>query len=649
MKSRIRSALCFLPLAFSASLAQDVKPADNLVVDGIPPVPARVVAEVKRYTDSRSAAFVDWHPLRREMLIRTRFGNAAQLHHVKMPGGDRRQLTFFDDPVGEATFEADSGRYIVMVRDVGGNEFGQLYRFDLADGRITLLSDSGRSQNGAMLWSNRGDRVVYSSTRRNRSDRDLWIMDPGVPSSNRMLAELSGGGWFALDWSPDDRRLLIGEFISANQSRIWLLDIATAKRELLFDDGKDSVAYGAAQFSADGRGVYFTSDKGGEFQSVRHVDLVSRAVTNLAPQVKWDVEGFDLSSDRSQMAYIVNEAGPSKLYVMDLRSRRSRLVTALPAGVISGASWHRNGRDIAVALSSSQTASDVYSVNATTLAVTRWTESELGGIDGASLVTPTVISWKSFDGLTITGLYYRPPSRFQGKRPVIVNIHGGPEGQSRPTFLGRSNYYLNELGVAVIYPNVRGSTGYGKTFLKLDNGMKREDSVKDIGALFDWIRAQPELDASKVMITGGSYGGYMTLAVATNYDERICCSVDIVGISHFGTFLKNTESYRRDLRRVEYGDERIPEMAAFFDRISPLNNASRIRKPLFVVQGANDPRVPRTESEQMVAKVRANGSPVWYLLAKDEGHGFAKRANQDFQFYSTVLFVQNNLLGQAIP
>jgi dipeptidyl aminopeptidase/acylaminoacyl peptidase len=230
---------------------------------------------------------------------------------------------------------------------------------------------------------------------------------------------------------------------------------------------------------------------------------------------------------------------------------------------------------------------------------------------------------------------------------VIINIHGGPEGQSRPGFLGRTNYYLNELGIAVIYPNVRGSTGYGKTFVKLDNGMKREDSVKDIGALLDWIAQQPDLDASKVMVTGGSYGGYMTLAVATNYNDRIACALDVVGVSNFNTFLKNTESYRRDLRRVEYGDERDPAIAEFFERIAPLNNAGRITKPLFVVQGGNDPRVPHTEAEQMVARVKQNGRSVWYLMARDEGHGFRKKTNVDFQFYATVMFVRRFLLGEG--
>jgi dipeptidyl aminopeptidase/acylaminoacyl peptidase len=257
------------------------------------------------------------------------------------------------------------------------------------------------------------------------------------------------------------------------------------------------------------------------------------------------------------------------------------------------------------------------------------------------------VRWKSFDGKTISGWLYRPPAKFTGKRPVIVNIHGGPEGQSRPIFQGANNYYLNDLGVAIIYPNVRGSTGYGKTFTKLDNGFLREDSYKDALALLDWIKTRSDLEADRVMVMGGSYGGHMTLAISTYYPDRIRCALDVVGIGNLVTFLENTSAYRRDLRRVEYGDERDPKMREFLNRIAPLNNAAKITKPLFVVQGGNDPRVPLSESVQMVETVRKHGTPVWYLMAKDEGHGFAKKKNRDFLLDSTVLFIREHLLNDS--
>ncbi|MCB1105119.1 MAG: S9 family peptidase, partial [Cephaloticoccus sp.] len=338
------------------------------------------------------------------------------------------------------------------------------------------------------------------------------------------------------------------------------------------------------------------------------------------------------------------EAGLSRLYLMELANFTYRQIEGVPTGVIGTVAWHKDSRHVALSLNSARSPSDLHVLDITTGEIVRWTQSELGGLVADTLSEPELIRWRSFDDLEITGFLYRPAAKFTGPRPVIINIHGGPEGQSLPVFLGRNNYYLNELGVAIIFPNVRGSTGFGKTFVTLDNGFKREDSVKDIGALLDWIAQQPDLDASRIMVTGGSYGGYMTLASAIHYNDRIRCSLDVVGISNFVTFLQNTEDYRRDLRRVEYGDERDPEMHAHLLRISPTTRAAEITKPLFIVQGANDPRVPRTEAVQMVETVRKNGSPVWYLEAKDEGHGFRKKANADYQFYATVLFIRENLL-----
>lgn len=289
----------------------------------------------------------------------------------------------------------------------------------------------------------------------------------------------------------------------------------------------------------------------------------------------------------------------------------------------------------------------MYSVDVQAAKLDRWTYSETGGIPSQNFVEPKLVQWKSFDDKEISGWLYAPRVKpASGKYPVVINIHGGPEGQSRPGFLGRINYWINELGAVVIYPNVRGSTGYGKTFTQLDNGFLRENTYKDIGALLDWIGQQSELDAKRVMVIGASYGGHMTLAVATRYSDRIACSVDIVGVSNLVTFLEHTEAYRRDLRRVEYGDERDPKMRAYLESIAPMNHVTDIKKPMMVVAGVNDPRVPKSESDQIVKSLEESGTPVWYLAAKDEGHGFAKKKNADFQFYTTVLFMQNYLLGQ---
>ncbi|MFO0979276.1 MAG: prolyl oligopeptidase family serine peptidase [Planctomycetaceae bacterium] len=620
-----------------------IVPGDNLVVNGVPPITAEIADQVRKYTESRAASFADWHPTKREMLISTRFGNTPQLHEVRTPGGARRQLTFFEEPVQSATWEPGKGDYFVFSRDTGGNEFGQLYRFDVGTGDVTLLTDGGRSQNGGIVWNRAKTQFVYATTRRNGADRDLWLMDPKKPEASHALVELSGGGWSAQDWSPDDSTIVARQYLSINQSVLWMIDVAQGTMKELTDP-KEQTAWAGAEYSPDGTSLYLTSDQGSEFQRLGRMDLKTRAITWLTSEISWDVDSFDVSPDGKHVVFVTNEAGVSRAFLLSTTTDKYEQIQGLPNGVIGGAVWHSNSTDIAFSVNSARSTSDVYSCSIATGAVERWTESELGGLVPDQLVDLELVRWKSFDGLEITGFLYRASAKFGGRRPVIINIHGGPEGQSRPVFQGRNNYFLNELGVSILYPNVRGSSGYGKTFVAMDNGFKREDSVKDIGALLDWIATQPDLDADRIMVTGGSYGGFMTLACATRYNDRLRCALDVVGISHFGTFLKNTESYRRDLRRVEYGDERDPKMSSFFEEISPLNNAGKIQKPLFVVQGGNDPRVPLSEAEQIVARVKQNGSPVWYLMAKDEGHGFRKKNNSDFQFFATIEFVRKFLL-----
>jgi dipeptidyl aminopeptidase/acylaminoacyl peptidase len=621
-----------------------ISPTENLVVEGIPEIPADLAESVRRYTESRGAAFVDWHPQRREMLISTRFGNTSQIHEVRMPGGARRQLTFFSEPVGVATWEPVQGRYFVFSRDTGGNEFSQLYRWDAETGEVTLLTDGGRSQNGGLVWNHAGTQFCYATTRRNGADRDLWIMDPLKPADSHAIVQLQGGGWSALDWSPDDSTLVARQYLSVNKSVLWLVDVGTGKMQPL-TDATEEVSWGGAEFLPDGKSLVVTSDRGSEFKRLGFLERATGEVAWMTTEIPWDVEAFDLSPDGRYVVLETNEAGISVLRLLDTSTRTMRLLEGVPVGVIGGILWHPNSAEVAFSISSSEATSDVYTLQLPGGRVERWTESELGGLNAAQLPAAELIRWKSFDDRMISGFLYRAAKTFPGKRPVIINIHGGPEGQSRPGFQGRNNYFMNELGVAMIFPNVRGSVGYGKTWVALDNGFQREDSVKDIGALLDWISEQPDLDAERVMVTGGSYGGYMTLACATRYNDRLRCALDVVGISHFGTFLKNTEAYRRDLRRVEYGDERDPRMASFFEEIAPLNNAGKITKPLFVVQGGNDPRVPLSEAEQIVKRVQQNNSPVWYLMARDEGHGFRRKSNADFQFYATILFIKQYLLG----
>ena len=621
-----------------------IAPAENLVVDGVPKIPASLVETAGRYGSYRGANFTDWNPVRREILISTRFGDVPQLHLVTMPGGARQQLTFYTDSVTSARFHPNGGDYVLFQKDIGGGEWYQLYRYDVKTGDVTLLTD-GKARNLPGPWSSSGDQIAYMSTRRTGKDTDLWVMNPADPKTDRMVAQLAGGGWEPQDWSADDQKILLTEGISINETYLWLVDTATGEKTAVTPrDAKEKVFWGQAEFSKDGKGIYVTTDKDSEFQRLAYLDLATKHPKFLTAKIPWDVERFDLTHDGKHIAFTTDEEGVSVLHVMETATQKEVTLPKLPAGVYGGLRWHRNGPDLGFAVNNAKSPGDVYSVNISSGKVDRWTSSE-SAVKTAAFSEAELVRWKSFDGKTISGFLYKPPAgKFPGKRPVLVNIHGGPEGQSQPTFEGRSNYLLNELGIAIVYPNVRGSTGYGKSFSLLDNGFKRDDTYKDINALFDWIETRPDLDADRIAVTGGSYGGHMTLAVAAFYSDRIRCSVDIVGISNLVTFLEHTEAYRRDLRRVEYGDERDPKMREYLEKIAPMNSIEKIKKPMFVIAGKNDPRVPLSESQQIANALKKQGTPVWLLIAKDEGHGYRKKANQDFQFYATVDFLREYLL-----
>ena len=627
-------------------------PGPQLVIEGVPEIPMELVEAVKKYTETKPVSASNWHPIRREILVGKRAGNATQVHLLSSPMGDLKQLTDFPDPVGGGNWHPKTGDYFLFYKATGGNEISQLHRYDVATGQITRLTTDDKKRIGGGPWSNSGELYVYSSlptgggTTSETIKTEFYTINPADPASAKLLVAFDGVGWGVLDWSPDDKQLLVGKYVSANESYIYLYDIATGEKTLLTpQEGSEKVAYSGAEFSKDGKGLYVTTDKGSEFQRLVYMDIASKNITPITGHINWDVDGFEMSDDGKYIAMITNENGFRILRVLDTATRKEVKLPKLPAGQIGGFDWHKKTGELGFNVTSFQSLNDVYSLDLKSGKITHWAKSELNGFDTKGLREPQLIKWKSFDGLEISGFIYKPPTSFKGKRPVIINIHGGPEGQATPGPQGRSSYYINDLGVAVIYPNVRGSSGFGKTFLTLDNGFKREDSVKDIGALLDWIAAQPDLDKDRIMVTGGSYGGYMTLAVATHYNDRIRASLDVVGISNFNTFLKNTETYRRDLRRVEYGDERDPKMYEHLEKISPLTNAHKITKPLFVVQGKNDPRVPYTEAEQIVAAARKNGTPVWFLMANDEGHGFGKKNNADYLYYSTILFIKEHLLN----
>ncbi len=614
----------------------------SIIADGVPAIPADIIAATSRYTEARSAAFASWGP-DGAMVVSTRFGATAQLHRVSAPGAARTQLTFAAEPISTGLWAPKSRDVLVYVKDTGGDEYFQFYALN-KDGSSTLLTD-GKSRNSFGTWSKDGALVAYSSTRRTAKDTDIYVMDPRNPKTDRMVLSRTGGGWSASDFSADKKSLLIAEYISVNQSNLHLVDVATGAVTPLTKPGKEPISYGAAKFLPDGR-ILTTSDKASEWRRLIILDPKTGSETPLLANQKWDVEDFELSPDGKSAVIIQNEDGFAAMRIITLATGALQTVTLPSQGTVSGVAFSDDGNSFAFTLGGSGSPGDVYVARADGSAITRWTTSEVGPLDAAAFVEPKLMRWTSFDKREISAVVYQPdPAKFPGVRPVIINIHGGPEGQSRPGFQGRNNYLINELGITLVYPNVRGSDGYGKNFLKLDNGFAREDSVRDIGTLIDALKADKNVDTSRIAVTGGSYGGYMTLASLTFYSDKLRAGIEIVGISNFVTFLKNTNPYRVDLRRVEYGDERDPKMNAHLQKISPLTNVAKIKIPLMVVTGANDPRVPASEANQIVAAVRAQGGTAWHVLAKDEGHGFRKKANIDYQFWSSVLFWKNTLLN----
>jgi protease II len=628
--------------------AQDKKnivvPNENLITENILDIPKELVSQVKKYAEARSATVADIHPNSNEVIINTRFGNTSQLHRVVQSLGARTQITFFDEPISNATYEPTKGEYLIYSKDIGGNEFGQLFKLNLKTLQSILLTDGGRSQNGGVIWQNDGKGFYYSSTKRNGGDRDIYFMDPNNPKSDKLILQVKGGGWGIEDILSDNKQLLVGEYVSATESHIWLLDVASGKLSEVTDRKTKGIVQSDALFSDKSNEIWYITDKENEFGRLATLNLDTKKATFHTAATPWNVENYTISDDKKTIAFVTNEAGINKMYILNTTDKKYLPVKNMPIGLISGVTFTKNNQSVFFSQSTSESSSDVYKLDLKTNKITQWTESELGELQKSDMSKPKFIEWQSFDKLKISGFYYPVSPKFTGKRPVVINIHGGPEGQSLASFLGANNYYTNEMGVAIIFPNVRGSSGFGKTFISIDNGFLREDSVKDIGTLLDWIAQQPELDKDKIMIMGGSYGGYMTLSTAFHYADKIKCSVDVVGISNFNTFLKNTEEYRRNLRRVEYGDERDPKMFAFLDKISPLNNTDKIKKPMFIVQGTNDPRVPVTEATQMRDKLKAQGNTVWYLEAKDEGHGFKKKQNIDYQRLAVIRFMQEYLL-----
>lgn len=651
-----RLLLCLLLLSPLHGAGNDFQPRSanrgQLIMHGVPEIPAELVARIGQYQNVRSATFLDWALDGDGLYISTQFGDVSQVHRVREAGGSRQQLTWFPEPVGQVS-RRKASRELAITMDQGGGERDQIFLFDPSTASARNLSD-GQSRNRLMRWSRDGQRLAFQSTRRNGRSNDLWIMDPDRPDSAELLLEAPPGSWYGpADFSDDGRLLLVQQFHGVHDSRIHILDLQTRSLELVAGNPENPSANRAVTFDRRGSGFYFITNARGHAAELAWKSLDADTLAqSLSSRIPWDVTDFALSHDGKRGAFVTNEDGSSRLYLLDTRKSGFSKVGKVPMGLIANLEFSPDNRRLAMTLSTPQTPSDVYVLQLgrrpeSAGELTRWTFSEVGGLDTANFTEPELVHYPTFDMRAdrqrmVPAFIYRPQGR--GPHPVVIYVHGGPEAQYRPGFSGRAQMWVAELGAAVIAPNIRGSTGYDLEYLALDNGYLRQDAIRDIGALLDWIALQPDLDAGRVAIYGSSYGGYVVLASAVQYSDRLRAGIDVVGFSNFVSFLENTEDYRRAFRRYEYGDERDPEMRAYLERISPLNNVESIDIPLLVVQGLNDPRVPASESEQIVRALRDRGQPVWYIEALNEGHGYERRENRRVYEQATMLFLQQHLL-----
>jgi len=649
MRRLFTTAILFVLAAGSAAAQVDRRTANsgNVVLEDVPEIPAAIREALTQYQNTRSAGLIDWSANGESLYISTRFAEVSQIHRVDQPGGARHQLTWYEEPVGGVARRPGSNT-MAFLMDEGGSEFDQIYLFDPADGSRKMISD-GESRNGGLVWSEDGRYLAFQSTRRNGRSNDIWMFDFDSADEAELVLEAPDGSWWGpVEFSADNDKLLIVQFVSANDSRIHVLDLDSGELTRIAGSGEDPSRNLPFGFDAEGGGVYLSTDETGEFAELawRPLDPTGEARV-ISGDIPWSVQGLELNHARDAGVFVTNEDGISRVYRFDPANETYSRIESLPEGLVYGGSFSEDDTLLALVINNPRSPSDVHVLDWNSGELTRWTYSEVGGLDTERFVMPELIHYPTFDQVDgapreIPAFVYRPQG--EGPHPVIIQIHGGPESQSRPGFSSTYQLWVDRLGAAVIRPNVRGSAGYGKSYLKLDNGLRREDSVRDIGALLDWIETQPDLDADRVAVYGGSYGGYMVLASAVHYSDRLRAAVDIVGISNFVTFLENTQDYRRDLRRVEYGDERDPEMRAHLEAISPLNNVEKIDVPMFVVQGQNDPRVPVTEAEQIVAALREQGSPVWYMNALNEGHGYRRKENRDLYSEAVILFLETYLL-----
>jgi dipeptidyl aminopeptidase/acylaminoacyl peptidase len=478
-------ALLILTIAApaAADIARQVANNGNLVMEDIPAIPADIVTDLNRYQNVRQAEFRTWDAGGEGLFITTRFGDVEQIHRLDTPGGARRQLTYYREPIGEVRRRPGTSN-LAFTRDAGGSEFAQVFLLDPASGDATLLSD-GESRNSVVLFDRDGRRVAYQSTRRNGAANDIWIMDPERPDSAELALESQDGSWWGpVEFSESGSRMLVMNYVSITDSRVNLLDLDTGELTLLAGGGQTPSVNQPLAFDDANEGFWFITDQAGEFNVLAWQSLAPGARPEfVTADIPWNVDGGAISDDRRRAAFTVNEGGRTAVYLLDPRTRKYRRVDSIPVGLVFGIQFSPDGRRLAMTINTASSPSDTYVLDLGKKPLdygdlTRWTFSEVGGLDTSAFREPDLIEFPSFDSVDgeprkIPAWLYKPEG--PGPHPVVISIHGGPEGQARPGFSSTYQLWLEKLGVAVLVPNVRGSAGYGKTYVSLDNGFNRED------------------------------------------------------------------------------------------------------------------------------------------------------------------------------
>jgi dipeptidyl aminopeptidase/acylaminoacyl peptidase len=595
---------------------------------------------IERFLNVRSATGPSFSPDGRFVSFLTNTTGVAQLWMVPTTGGWPVQLTFTTESVRGAHY-SPRRHELVFSMDTGGNERTQLYLLHglgnsdhgLGDGwTVDDLARDPKAIHGFGGWSRDGERIAFSANRDEPSRFDIFVQKIGERETR--LVQKGPGGYYTADgWSPDDRMLLVRRAESNFNQDLYAVDVATGEARRLTPHEGD-VQYGSTAWSADGKAVWSTSTSGGrDRHALAKIDVATARLTYVDTP-EHEVEHVAASPKGRWLAWLVNIGGKSELRLRDLATGQTRAAPGLPLGVASHLAFSPDDSRLAFAFDGPRYNPDVWVWDLpgdkgepkAGAKVRQLTHAARAGLPFSQFTEPQLIEYKSFDGRMIPAWWYAPPPRADGRlSPAIVYPHGGPESQTRPAFNAIFQYFLLR-GYGVLAPNVRGSSGYGTAYMNLDNTTKRMDSVADLAHAAYWLRDAKKADPKRLAVFGGSYGGFMVLAQVTHYPDLWAAGIDVVGIANFVTFLERTGAYRRAHREAEYGNLR--EHRAFFEKISPIHHVDKIKCPMLVIHGANDPRVPVEEAEQIVTALKKRGVPVDYLRYADEGHGLAKLQNR---------------------